>query len=345
MKKIIFYLISIIALVSCGTEDKYSESFTKVSDYEIFGKVHNEIVSGYIDKCSKGSSLIKESNRHEAIYDFVKASINELNIPINKQGISQSLSLQKGFLDLDMVMNNSVYNKRQRAKRLPLTDDMIEKGLENVSLVISCSEDFIAIMDYASRHNIIDNESYKYLKELFELSVKGVNMEVSRSEFQNELSNISMNLEMQECKRSSTTNDKKEEGIQTSQCIQTVAPTIEIAKASYELWCDKLYDRVYELDSCITKEEADTIMSHCIPPFVASDAGGAVMGAVMNAYGQWKKDGKVSSWGDVGWSAASGAIMSSIGIETKLGKFLFKLIEPGWKVCVDAFWNVVFKLW
>ena len=242
-------------------------------------------------------------------------------------------------------MNNHVYNKRLKVKRLPLTDSMIEKGLENDSLVISSPEDFIAIMDYASKHNIIDAESYKYLKELFELSVKGANMEVSRSEFQNELSNINMNLNMQECKSSSITSNENRKDIQPSQCMQTVAPTIEIAKASYELWCDKLYDRVYEMDSCITKEEADTIMSYCIPPFVASDAGGAVMGAVMNAYGQWTKDGKISSWGDTGWSAASGAIMSSIGIETKLGQFLFKLIEPGWKVCVDAFWNVVFKLW
>ena len=331
-----FLFFALVIFASCNTEHDFVENFSKVDDFKVYGDFHNEIVGAFAGRSELKSQLKLAKNEDEVvdcIYDYAKDSKFISGIcPINKTELYTLLSDNKSLYNIAKIEGDNISAKLRVSRLSSLSDSELEEALEKDSIEINSKEDFDIILDYAVRHGIIDEKSHMYLSELFSIADNGLKSTVDGYELNSRLASLENRI-------------NSENFTSASNCMRTVAPPTAIAKASYQLWTDTIKAQIEDLYPDLEKEKVDSITQALVPPFIASDAGGAIIGAVSNAYSQWKKDGKITSWGSVGKSALIDGILASVGIETKLGNTLFNILKPGWKACEKVFWKIVFKLW
>lgn len=336
MKQVLSFF-ALLLFISCNNEHEFVEKFSKVDDFKVYGDFHNEIVGAFVGRSELKSQLYSLKNENDVadcIYEFAidRKIFSDFNPFKNEEELHALLFDNKNLYNFARIEENEISSKFRVKSLSSLNDSELYDVLEKDSIEISSKEDFDVILDFAVRHGVIDDKSRMYLSELFDIVDQGLKSKIDGYELNAQLSTLVSKID-------------SENFATSSNCIRTVAPPTAIANASYSLWTDTIKSQIVDLYPALEKEKVDSITQALVPPFVASDAGGAIVGAVSNAYGQWKKNGKITSWGSIGSSAAASAVLSSIGMDTKLGKALFNILKPGWKACENVFWKIVFKLW
>lgn len=324
----------VTTLLSCSN---VSETYTiteqkamKISDFKHYGDIHNEVLNIFHSTYNPNECDLNDINNVRTyLSSFYAGQIND--ILSNKGTVNYSVDeMQKslGTVTFPFVAVKSSANTRNVNNSL--TDEKIDTMLNDSIILIRDINDVLCLASYAYRHNMIDLESYKFFSQLLELIDKGMNDSIGRTDVKNDLKLMSKTVD-------------NNAALKKDSSIMITGPIMSISNSSCEYWTSVMNEE-YIPDDVAYTEDADTIIKRNLPPFVYADAGGAALGAIVNAYQQYKKYGKVTSYGNIGKAALGDAITSSLGADMFFGKFLINGTIRLMKPCGDAFWKIVFKL-
>lgn len=333
MKKLTIVLTLCISFfISCtGIETMPEQKVMKTNDFAYFGDIHNKVLAKF-HNYYKGNEC--DLNDLKSINTFLSSFYsNQIgDIKSDKNNLCYSIDdMQEsiGNVIFPIVATNS--NPQTRGAVDMLTDEKIDAMLNDSVIEVRNVTDVLCLANYAYRHEMIDLDSYNFFSQMLELIDEGINDTIATCDVKNDLNIMTKKVDSQACLR----NDSS---------MMISGPILSISNASCEYWSNEMQKEYCSDSMSCTKEEADSVIKRNLPPFVYADAGGAVLGAIGNAYQQYKKYGKVTYYGNIGKAALGDAITSSIGADMFLGKFLVNGIIRIAKPCSDAFGKIVFKL-
>lgn len=299
-----------IAIIICSCDNKevnvedMAKRSLKVSDFAQYGKLHNALLD---NAYSNFSGIDKENLTVEKFVDSI-CSFNlryvQANIPDNSYSdiLPQQMEKYKNFILADKFLEKAMGHTETRSEAVQYDDinldsifskDVVSlEDIPNLNILVRKMYD----MDYLSK------DAYLLLTDLLSVVRKSYLGLASDSEYRNDLGKIITSYDKLEY----AANDK--EG-------NNVGVVLAVTKASSEWWEQN--------------PQAIDNTTKALPAYLASDAGGAIVSGLSNAFIQ-RHTSKNFNGKSFLLGVAAGAATSSMGAVNKLvsfGRDLLKLFD------------------
>ena len=289
-----------ILLVSCSdspsqtpstSDDTSSRSLSGLACFQGLGSVHNEILHASLQSFDENTQVLALD---EGVDYLVQVQTEE----ISKQNYS---SQTKSRLTTGIEEHKNYMIPGVLKQRFDYTNATFVPTTENIK-----AASVYQLLAYASEKKLITETEHDILSSLARLISSNAEGTISNDAYITELNTIRNDWESVYGK--TTYFNPNSDIIPVSTKLKDGAMSgavLNIALNSAEYW-STLNDQGEGTDEC---------------PWLASDAAGALVGAVSGGIMSYIQDDEIN-WSSVGWSALGGALDSSLGLTGRVTKWI-----------------------
>ncbi|MDE5727588.1 MAG: hypothetical protein K2L26_04380 [Duncaniella sp.] len=326
MKKFLFLFASMLCLIACGSEENLSfedsnhengsrstedSSFpgnqptSNINAFDVFGKVHNIMLHNGVQTFDEETiSEFEGATKYDQLTAFNIAYVPSLPLhSVDKQVIIECLPDYKHLFNEETTWD-------LLTKESSVTTPKTKADVFNMS--------FQDLYTHALNLDMIDSKEYDMLLLLADYSKENATGLLSSYELENKVDDlINLWLEAYGDVDYSSIIPSEQNGVYGQ------IPAIDL-KDFPEGAISGLVLNISKHSLVYWNGPMSPARPERVAPWVAADAGGALIGAGGALLYHWISNTSVD-WASVGYSAAVGAIDGSLGISGKIGRWLFSI--------------------